>query len=132
VLDYQAAADVRRAFLLTGVETKSLFIKTKKGLYVMFVTTETARVDWKKLRDVVGDRVMQASPEDLTRETGCRPGCAVPLGLPSSIHLVITQDLLAVPRIIFSPGPPEETLEVSSAEWNILLAQVANPVTWYK
>ena len=49
VLDYEMAQKVDERFGLTGVESKSLFIKTKSGKYYVFLTVQGERLDSKAM-----------------------------------------------------------------------------------
>jgi Ala-tRNA(Pro) deacylase len=131
VLDYETAAMVRKRFDLTGVETKSLFLRAKSGRYLMFVTLEGERLDRAQAQQALGEKVSIASGDELQAETGCVPGCAVPLGLPCRIALLIDPKVETAHSLIFSPGPPTETLQVSSEEWARLIGAVDNPTLRY-
>jgi len=131
VLDYETAATVRQRFGLNGIETKSLFLRAKSGRYLMFVTGEGERLDRVRAQGVLGEKVSIASGEELQAETGCVPGCAVPLGLPPAIPLLIDRQLDSTPALILSPGPPTETIQVSGEEWRQLVAAADNPTIPY-
>ena len=131
VLDYDTAATIRERFHFTGIETKSLFLRGKSGRHVMFVTREGERLDRARAQRALEERVSIASGEELQAETGCVPGCAVPLGLPAGIPLLIDGELDAAPALIFSPGPPTQTIQVSGEEWGRLVAAAENPKILY-
>lgn len=127
VLDYDSAATIRERFHLTGIETKSLFLRAKSGRYLMFVTRQGERLDRARAQQAFGEKVSIASGEELQAETGCIPGCAVPLGLPAGMPLLIDGELGAAPALIFSPGPPTQTLQVGGEDWARLVAAADNP-----
>lgn len=131
VLDYETARTIRERFSLVGTETKSLLLRTKKGLYVMFISLEGERLVRERARNALKENVSLASPSELVEQTGCVPGCAVPLGLPPHVRLLVDPKVEAVERLILSPGPPTETVEISVAEWVLLLKAVPNLVVRY-
>lgn len=126
VLDYETATTVRERFNLSGRETKALFLHAKSGRYVMFVSLEGERLDRKRAQAALGEKTSMASGDELQTETGCVPGCAVPLGLPQHVALLIDPKLVGESDLIFSPGPPTETLQVTQKQWESLLKVVKN------
>ncbi len=130
VLDYDTAAEIRRRFGLTGTETKNLFLKLKTGGYAMLVTLENKRADLEAIKTVLGSVVSIATPYELSDETGCLPNCAVPLGHWKQIALIVDREVLRQPRLIFSPGPPERTIEIESDALEKILATVDNRVVY--
>ncbi|WP_137821015.1 YbaK/EbsC family protein [Pseudomonas sp. D(2018)] len=132
VLDYPTAHAVRQRFGLRGVESKSLFLRLRGGGYAMLVTLENARADWVQLKAVLGARPSVASDEELVALTGCVPQCACPLGHAAAITLVFDDAILQHEYLLFSPGPPERTLEVSTADLARLLPTLPNRVLNYR
>ncbi|NMC62413.1 MAG: YbaK/EbsC family protein [SAR324 cluster bacterium] len=130
VLDYTAAAVVRDRFGLTGTETKSLFLRSKGGLSCMLVTVETKRADFGKIKEVLGERVLIASDKELQEQTGCKPMCAVPFGLPESIVILIDKELFSHRNLIFSPGPPERTVEMNIDAVKVVINGLPNRVEY--
>lgn len=131
VLDYEIAQTIRARFGLTGTETKSLLLRTKGGRYVMFVSVEGERVDKQRARDALEEKFSVASETELVQETGCVPGCGVPIGLPPHVTVLLDPKTSSAKSLIFSPGPPTETIEVTAADWNALLGVIKNSVVPY-
>ncbi|WP_282793602.1 YbaK/EbsC family protein [Streptomyces sp. CC224B] len=131
VLDYETAAAVRERFGLTGTETKSLFLRGKSGRYAMFVSVEGRRLDTARARAALGEKFSIASGEELRSVTGCVPGCAVPFGLPPQVTLLLDSAVGQERWLIFSPGPPTETIEVEASDWAALVSKTGNPLVKY-
>lgn len=131
VLDYPSAHAVRQRFGLRGVESKSLVLRSGAQRYAMLITLEGARADWAKLKALLGSRPRIASDEELTEHTGCVPMCACPFGHDASITLLIDRAVLACDFLLYSPGPPELTLEVPGDELQRLLAALPNTLLEY-
>jgi Ala-tRNA(Pro) deacylase len=128
VLDYEAAASVRREFGLLGQETKSLFLRTSNGGYWMLISLESLRVTWRLVSEAIGAKVKRASELELESVTGCVPYCAVPIGLPAAVSLLLDSRLASAQRLIFSTGLPTESVEVSWPEWEALVSACSNPI----
>ncbi|GIZ11542.1 YbaK/EbsC family protein [Pseudomonas sp. NCCP-436] len=126
VLDYPTAHAVRQRFDLRGSESKSLFLRIAAGHYAMLVSLEGARSDWVRLKQLLGRRPSLARDEELTALTGCVPMCACPFGHDASITLLIDRTILACDYLLYSPGPPQLTLEVPGAHLPRLLAAQPN------
>jgi len=131
VYDYETAARVRERFGLEGVESKSLFLKTRDGRSVVFVTVQGKRLDAKAMKRLLGSPVSIGSDEELTAKTGCEPGCAVPFGLDPSIVLVIDEEIFRHASFIFSPGPPSRTMVIETSAIAAILAAGENEVVRY-
>ncbi len=130
VLDYALAAEIRRRFGLTGVESKSLFLRLKSGGYCMYVTIEGKRADFDRLKEVLGCKVSVASQEELQEQTGCRPFCAVPFGHSDGITLVVGRGIFQHDKFLYSPGPPEKTIEIGTSDVRRILEAVKNRVVY--
>lgn len=131
VRDYPTAHAVRQRFALRGVESKSLFLRIGEQRYAMLVSVEGARADWARLKQLLGSRPRIASDEELTELTGCVPMCACPFGHDAQISLLIDRAVLACDFLLYSPGPPQLTLEVAGAHLPRLLAALPNPQQEY-
>ncbi|HKX54765.1 MAG TPA: YbaK/EbsC family protein, partial [Xanthomonadales bacterium] len=81
---------------------------------------------------VLGARPSIASDEELVALTGCVPQCACPLGHAAAITLVFDDAIFQHEYLLFSPGPPERTLEVSTADLARLLPTLPNRVLNYR
>lgn len=126
VLDYPTANAVRQRFGLRGVESKSLFLRTGAQRYAMLISLEGARADWARLKALLGSSPRIASDEELIEQTGCVPMCACPFGHDAGITLLIDRAVLACDFLLYSPGPPELTLEVPGSELPRLLKAQPN------
>ena len=128
VFDYETAAVIRQRFGLQGVESKNLFLKTKKGEYCMLITVQGKRADFDALKEVLGSKVSVASHDELKEKTGCEPNCATPLGHPAEVILVVDNEIFRHHYFIFSPGPAERTVEMLTEEFRRVLQNVPNKV----
>jgi Ala-tRNA(Pro) deacylase len=96
----------------SGTETKSLFLKGKDGTYFIFLTFTTKRTNFKKLKQVVGQKLSVVSPEDMEELTGQKPGAVSPFGYESNVPVIIDEELLEQEKLVFAPGHPDRTMVV--------------------
>lgn len=96
----------------SGTETKSLFLKGKDGTYFIFLTFTTKRTDFKKLKQIVGQKLSVVSPEDMEELTGQKPGAVSPFEYESNVPVIIDEELLSQEKLVFAPGRPDRTMVV--------------------
>lgn len=130
VLDYETAASIRKRFGLAGSESKNLFLRAKNKGYCMLITLEGKRADLNEVKKAIGTKISIASPDELSEKTGCLPQCAVPFGHDREIILVVDREVLDQQSLIYSPGPPERTIELPGEAIERVLAIVENPVVY--
>ncbi len=128
VFDYPTAHAERQRDGLRGTESKSLFLDLRDGRHGLLLTLEGQRADWTQLKNLLGRRPRIASDEELTRLTSCLPGCACPFGHAAEIPLLLDERVLAVEHLLYSPGPPELTLEIAGRDLPQLLCVLPNPL----
>ncbi|RKD29495.1 YbaK/EbsC family protein [Thermohalobacter berrensis] len=131
VLDYKKAKKVRERFNFEGVESKSLFIKSKSGKYYVFVTVKGTRLDSKKMKKLLGEKVSIASGKELTEKTDCIPGCAAPFGYSKEITLIIDKNIFSYDKFVFSPAKPEITIEIRTKDIKKILDVSENKIIYY-
>ena len=131
VLDYDAAARIRKRFGLTGKESKSIFLRLKDGRYGMFVTVEGKRADLKRIGNLTGSRPSICGDEELIRETECVPKCVCPFGHKAEILLILDSEVFRYDKLLYSPGPPERTIEVATSDLERLIAVLPNTILRY-
>ncbi|MBS4534496.1 YbaK/EbsC family protein [Clostridium sp. D2Q-14] len=131
VLDYDAAKRVRERFNLKGVESKSLFIKSKSNKYYVFVTLEEKRMNSKKIKKLIGEKISIALGEELEEITGMTPGCASPFGYSKDISMIVDKDVFKSEKFLFSPGVPEITIEIKGKDIQNIIELLDNPIIYY-
>lgn len=67
---------------IPGAHIKNLFVKDKKGRLFLLVAEEEARIDLKKVHELIGaqGRVSFGSAEQLEAVWGVKPGAVTPFG----------------------------------------------------
>lgn len=113
----------------SGTETKSLFLKDKKGNNYIFLTFTTKRSDFKALSQLVGAKLSVVSPEKMEEKTGQKPGAVSPFGYEEKVPVIIDQELLAHEKLVFAPGRPDRTMVVKVADLDRII-EVLNLETY--
>lgn len=131
VFSYATAEQVRTRFGLSGRESKSLFLRLKDGRYCLFLTLQGRRLDAGRLKALLGSRPALCSDAELTAQTGCLPQCACPFGHAAEIILVVDRAVLEGGSLLYSPGPPDRSIEIAAADLPALLACCSNPLLFY-
>lgn len=105
VLKYAKGADPEN-------DCKTLLVKDlSENLYGLFLLG-SMRVDFNKVKGVIGQKVSIVSTEELQKITGKEPGAICPL-LLSGIRLFIDRKVLDKVRIHFGSGDLKYGLEIS-------------------
>jgi Ala-tRNA(Pro) deacylase len=123
VLDFVKAAEIAKRFGLTGKESKSLFIKGKSGTYYIYLTTEDKKMESKKVKELLGEKVNIVPADEMVKILGCEPGCIPPFGYNSDLidTVIVDEELFDFERFVCSPGAPEVTLEIETKYLKALL-----------
>ena len=132
VLSYEKAEEIRNQYGFSGVESKSLFLKGKSGKYFVFITTEGVKLDTKKVKKIIGEKVSICSGEELTQATGCVPGCVSPIGYDEDVSFIVDENVFNHDKIIFSPGVPEMTMVISGDDFRKVFQIVTNRIYKYE
>ena len=116
VLDFEKAAEIAKRFGLTGKETKSLFIKGKSGKYYMYLTTEDKKMESKKVKEILGEKVNIVSTDEMVEVVGCEPGCLPPFGYDKNVidTIIVDPEVFNHELFICSSGIPETTIEMET------------------
>lgn len=111
------AADARGTALAEG--GKALLLKAERLGFVLLALPGDARLDGRALRAALRvQRYRLATAEELLRLTGLAPGCVPPFGRPVfDLPLWVDAALAARPRIVFTPGRPDRSLRLATADW---------------
>ncbi|MBS4538533.1 YbaK/EbsC family protein [Clostridium sp. D2Q-11] len=131
ILDYDTAKEVKDKYNLSGVESKSLFIKSKSDEYYIFITVENKKMDSKRVKKLIGEKVSIASGEELLKKTGCIPGCASPFGYDKDISIIVDREIFNYNKFLFSPGIAEITIQIKSEDLRKILEVSNNNVIYY-
>ena len=130
ILNYETDTRVGRALGWTAEPTKSLFLRCKDGSHALLLTHRDSRLDAKRVKALLGQRVSVCADEEMQAVTGCLPGALCPFALPAHIPLLVDPALVALRSLMFTPGLPEQTFAFAAADLPALLAALPNPLYW--
>lgn len=109
-----AAAGARASRLEQGA--KALIVKAKDDFYHIIISA-AARLDNKKLRQVIGSRKLRfATDEELLDLTGCHTGAVPPFGNLFGLPVYMDDSLLAEDTVYFNCGSHTVSLRMSRAD----------------
>ena len=90
-----------------GQIVKSLLFKTRRTARpVLVLASGSTRVDVKKLRLLVGEKIGKASAEYVRTHTGYAIGGVAPVGHPAPLRTFVDRELLQYDRVWAAAGTP--------------------------
>ncbi len=126
ILNYEDAEKQKQAFQWTGIESKNVFMKGSDGKYYVFVTFQGQRVDFKKLKELLGVKLSIASEEDVRTVIHCVPGCVAPFGFSDQITILLDPALFTHTDYLFSPGVTTKTIQTNAQELKKIFDSIPN------
>lgn len=124
ILNYETANKVDEELGLTGIETKTLFLKSKKGdNYYLFITSASERMDSKLLKNLLGEKITMVTGDEMQELTGMVPGCMTPFGLKDELinKIVVDQKIYDEDKLILAFGSETMSVEMSPKDLKTIL-----------
>ena len=115
----EMAAQGHRVAPAQIAKTLSLRIKDRT---LLIVTSGTARLNNRKIKDVLGGKPRMLSPDEVVAATGHPVGGVCPFGLPSPLPVYCDVSLKAFDEVVPAAGSINSALRISPAR----LAQLVN------
>lgn len=130
ILNYETAEKVDKELGLTGTETKTLFLKGKSGSYYLFITLSTERMDSKKIKNLLNEKVNMVSGEEMLELTGMVPGCMTPFGLKDNLinKVVVDPKIYEEEKLICAFGSETMSVEITPKDLKIILESEYNNI----
>jgi prolyl-tRNA editing enzyme YbaK/EbsC (Cys-tRNA(Pro) deacylase) len=121
VLEFEASTrtseDAAAAVGCTVAEiAKSLIFKAADGRPVLVIASGTNRVDEKKVRALLGQKIERASPDFVREATGYVIGGVPPVGHASPSIVLIDSDLERFPEVWAAGGTPNAVFRITPAD----------------
>lgn len=85
---------------------KSLIFKTKSGKPILITASGSNRVNEKRIREIIGEKIARADADFVRKVTGFPIGGIPPLAHDQDIETIIDEDLLQYPEIWSAAGTP--------------------------
>lgn len=95
---------------------KSILFRSQSGKAVLVVTSGANRVDEKKIRALLGEKIERASPDFVKDMTGFEVGGVSPLAHASPCVVFLDEDLRAYPTLWAAGGTPNAVFEIGFAQ----------------
>ncbi|MFB6215613.1 MAG: aminoacyl-tRNA deacylase [Candidatus Aenigmatarchaeota archaeon] len=106
----QEAAEARGSDLEEGV--KSMVLETSDGEYIMSLVPADREVDLERMRDLIGENVKLADPDDVLERTGCEVGSVPPFGFEVGMETYMDRRILESDRVNFNAGLKTVSIEM--------------------
>lgn len=127
ILNYETANKVDEELGLTGIETKTLFLKSKKGNnYYLFITLASERMDSKLLKNILGEKITMVTGDEMIELTGMQPGCMTPFGLKEGLiqKAVVDPKIYKEEKLILAFGSETMSVEMTSEDLKTILKDI--------
>jgi Cys-tRNA(Pro) deacylase len=95
---------------------KSLIFKSAQGRVVLVIASGVNRVDEKKVRALLGDKIERADAEFVRDKTGYAIGGVPPVGHATPPIVLIDEDLQRFPVVWAAAGTPNAVFKVTPAD----------------
>jgi len=91
---------------------KSILFRSASGKPVLVIASGTNRVDEKKVKALLGEKIERASPDFVKEMTGYEVGGVPPLGHASACVVYLDEDLKAYPTLWAAGGTSNAVFEI--------------------
>lgn len=128
ILSYEDAEREKARLGWTGIESKNVFMKGNDNQYYIYVTTQGEKVDFKKLKDLLGVKLSIATADDVRNVAECVPGCVSPFGFSKDIVILLDPQVFSHTDYLFSPGVTTKTIQLNIQQLQPVFALLPNKV----
>ena len=94
---------------------KSIIFRSQGGGAILVIASGVNKVDEKKIRALLGEKIERASPEFVQEMTGFEVGGVPPLGHARPCTVFLDEDLKAYPTLWAAGGTPNAVFEIGFA-----------------
>ena len=91
---------------------KSILFRSASGKPVLVIASGTNRVDEKKVKELLGEKIERASPDFVKDMTGFEVGGVPPLGHAAPCVVFLDEDLKNYPTVWAAGGTPNAVFEI--------------------
>lgn len=113
ILNYEDAEREQKKFGWSGVESKNVFIKSTSGKFFIIATVMGEKVDFAKIKELIGEKCSIASAEEVIDIAKCVPGCVAPFGFSENIKIYVDPKVFTFHEYLFSPGVTTKTIQIN-------------------
>ncbi len=120
ILSYEDAEQQKGIHQREWVESKNVFLKSKKWEYLIFVTVQWEKVDFKFLKELTWEKYKLASDDDVKDVIMCVPGCVAPFGFGEDVLTVVDKKVYGYESYLFSPGVTTKTIQLDPSQLEVI------------
>jgi len=102
---------------------KAMIIKSKDQFY-QFILPGSNRMDFKKIKSLVGGQPKFATPEEVLKITDCVVNSVPPFGNLFGLRVYVDKDLLKKEYITFNAGELTVSIDMQTKDWQ----KAVNPI----
>ena len=95
---------------------KSILFRSASGKAVLVIASGVNKVDEKKIRQLLGEKIERASPEFVKEMTGFEVGGVPPLAHAQACAVFLDEDLKQYPTLWAAGGTPNAVFEIGFEE----------------
>jgi len=95
---------------------KSIVFRSASGRPVLVIASGVNKVDEKKIRTLLGEKIERASPDFVKEMTGFEVGGVPPVAHASPVVIYLDEDLKACPTVWAAGGTPNAVFEIGFAQ----------------
>jgi Ala-tRNA(Pro) deacylase len=95
------------------------------------VTFTTKRTDFKRLKQVVGEKVAVVKQDEMEAVTNQKSGAVTPLGYESSVAMIVDEELFKQEKLVFAPARPDQTMVILAEDLREIISLLENKLFIY-
>jgi Cys-tRNA(Pro)/Cys-tRNA(Cys) deacylase len=104
---------------------RSILFRLAQDSYLMVAVAGPRQIDWKALRQAVGQsRMTMASPDEVLQVTGYEIGAVAPFGLPTPMRIMLDESVLREDVVSLGSGVRGTAVVLSTADLRRALGEV--------
>lgn len=104
---------------------RSILFRLAQDSYLMVVVAGPQQIDWKLLRQAVGQsRMSMASPDEVFQVTGYEIGAVAPFGLPTPMRIMLDESVLHEETASLGSGVRGTAVILQTADLRLALGDV--------
>ena len=116
----EEGAKIRNVDLKFGA--KAMIVRSK-GNFFQFVLRGDMKIEWKKVKNILGNTGSLASPEEVLKVTNCGIGSVSPFGNLYSLKVYLDNKILENECFYFSAGLHDKSIKIKTKDY----IKIVNP-----
>ncbi len=126
ILNYADAEREKQRLSWQGIESKNVFLSGSDGNFYLYVTVKGTKVDFPKLKELLGVKLSIASENEVRNLIHCVPGCVVPFGFDAAITVLLDRSIFQYTDYLFSPGITTKTIQTNLQDLKKIFQNLPN------